>query len=258
MQQPVALSRRGNGVRTRRLALYVIAVLVVAGTVTAFVQSYEGLYGWASRYLSPGWARTWPLQVDAWIAVGELALYVGYRDNWPARRKVWPWVAAITGLAASTGFNVGHMAATDLPGRLTAAVPPIAAFGGLYLGLQVLKQIEDSPGDMLRSHGVSVASAVQLAATLVATDRIHARRPSLAFDQPDRLDDGQAASASDGHSPASGRRFAAELEKTARHIMTQDPGITGAELARQLGVPERTGGRVLKRVRHTDKGSSRS
>lgn len=254
MQQLVAPSVHRNGVRTRRLALYVIAVLVVAGTVTAFVQSYEGLYGWASRYLSPGWARTWPLQVDAWIAVGELALYVGYRDGWPARRKVWPWVAAITGLAASTGFNVGHMAATDLPGRLTAAVPPIAAFGGLYLGLQVLKQIEDAPGGGSRPHGVPLASAVQLAATLVATDRIYARRSFHGLDHPDRRYDIQVASTSNGHSQANGRRLAADLEETARHMVARNRDITGAELARQLGVPERTGGRLLKRIRHTNRG----
>jgi hypothetical protein len=253
MQQLVAPSVHRNGVRTRRLALYAIAVLVVAGTVTAFVQSYEGLYGWASRYLSTGWARTWPLQVDAWIAVGELALYVGYRDGWPARRKVWPWVAAITGLAASTGFNVGHMAATDLPGRLTAAVPPIAAFGGLYLGLQVLKQIEDAPSGTLRPHGVPLASAVQLAATLVATDRIYARRSSHGFDQPDGLEEKQMDGArGNGSSFPTGRRLAPEVEEMARQIVAQNAGITGAELARRLGVPERTGGRVLKRIIRTD------
>jgi hypothetical protein len=165
---------------------------------------------------------------------------------------VWPWVAAITGLAASTGFNVGHLAATDLPGRLTAAVPPIAAFGGLYLGLQVLKQVEDLPGRTVRQRGVTVATAVQLAATLVAADRIYARRPSHGVDQTDRLNDRQIAGASNGHSSAGGRRPAAGLEETARHVIWRNPGITGAELARQLGVPERTGGRVLKRIKRSE------
>jgi hypothetical protein len=52
--KPTPLARR----RSRTIALYALAVLVVAGTATAFVQSYEGLHGWASRYLSPAWART--------------------------------------------------------------------------------------------------------------------------------------------------------------------------------------------------------
>jgi hypothetical protein len=250
MQQLVAPSARRNSVRTRSLALYAIAALVVAGTATAFVQSYEGLYGWATRYLSPGWARTWPLQVDAWIAVGELALYVGYRDRWPMCRKVWPWVAALTGLAASTGFNVGHMAASDLPGRLTAAVPPIAAFGGLYLGLQVLKQIEDAHDGTLRLPGVPLASAVQLAATLVATDRIYDRGAFMRVDQAARINETQVDRA--GRNSAAGRRLAQDVEETARHIVKRSPGITGAELARQLGVPERTGGRVLKRIKRAD------
>jgi hypothetical protein len=247
MQHLVAPSARRNCARTRSLALYVIAVLVVAGTVTAFVQSYEGLYGWASRYLSPGWARTWPLQVDAWIAVGELSLYVGYRDRWSARQKVWPWVAAITGLAASTGFNVGHMAATDVAGRVTAAVPPIAAFGGLYLGLQVLKYVDEA--GIRRRRGVPLVSAINLAATLVAADRLNRRRAQL---EVDALGQGEELPAASGHTngskPASGRRLATEIEDTARVIVAQEPAISGAELARQLGVPERTGGRLLKRI----------
>jgi hypothetical protein len=52
-----------------------------------------------------------------------------------------------------------------------------------------------------------------------------------------------------GHNSASGRRLAQDVEETARHLVTRNPSITGAELARQLGVPERTGGRVLKRIK---------
>lgn len=197
-------------------------------------------HGWADRFLSEDWARTWPPQVDAWIAVGELALYVGYRDGWPARRKIWPWVAAITGLAASTGFNVGHLAATDLPGRLTAAVPPIAAFGGLYLGLQVLKHIEDANEIAQERNGIPISAALNLAATVVAADRLRHGKA--------RACEPNGVIALNGH-PAAGRPDeAANPVSHARQLIRQKPDITGAELARMIGVPERTGSRLLQRI----------
>lgn len=203
----IATSEPGQPVqaRSRALAIYLIAAIVVTGTVIAFIQSYDGLYEWARRYLSDGWARTWPLQVDAWIAVGELALYVGYRDRWPAKKRIWPWVAALTGLAASTAFNVGHMTGVDLAGHLTAAVPPIAAFGGLFIGTQVLKNLGTVP-----------------------------------------------------HMPADEQQELPACSSTdlARQILQASPHITGADLANQLGVSERTGRRLRRRLLGADLATS--
>jgi hypothetical protein len=202
--------------RTRRLALYVIGIIVVAGTVTAFVQSYEGLYTWARRYLSEGWARTWPLQVDAWIAVGELALFVAYRDRWPARRRIWPWVAALTGLAASTGFNIGHLADADLAGQLTAAVPPVAAFGGLFLGMQVLKYVETNRTDRSAPQRADVPLAVALCLA-VAGKRRPPDRPAPGSDQ--RSPDQRPRPQPQDQPNRSGRRSPsrAHTELRARH-----------------------------------------
>jgi hypothetical protein len=44
------------------------------------------------------------------------------------------------GSALSVSANAGHVWHTDAPTRLTAAVPPLAALAGLYLGLGVLKR----------------------------------------------------------------------------------------------------------------------
>lgn len=87
---------------------------------------------------------SWPAEIDVFLAVGELALYVAYLDGWPARQRIWPWAIALTGLAVSIAGNIGHVQA--LPGhpviladRLTAATSPLAAFAGLSVGLLVLK-----------------------------------------------------------------------------------------------------------------------
>ena len=87
---------------------------------------------------------SWPAEIDVFLAVGELALYVAYLDGWPARQRMWPWATALTGLAVSVAGNIGHIQAGPghpviLADRLTAATSPLAAFAGLSVGLLVLK-----------------------------------------------------------------------------------------------------------------------
>jgi hypothetical protein len=61
-------------------------VLVAAASIVSFAESYCGLYLWASHHGLHGvWAVAWPLQVDVFIAVGELALFVALADRWPPR-----------------------------------------------------------------------------------------------------------------------------------------------------------------------------
>lgn len=87
---------------------------------------------------------SWPAEIDVFLAVGELALYVAYLDTWPARQRIWPWATALTGLVVSVVGNVGHIQAipgepVTLADRLTAATSPLAAFAGLSVGPLVVK-----------------------------------------------------------------------------------------------------------------------
>jgi hypothetical protein len=131
--------------RTRRIALYVIAVLAVLASADALTHSYAGLYGWAVHHRLGGWqALSWPAEIDVFLVVGELALYVAYLDAWPGRQRVWPWATAVTGLLVSVAGNIGHIqpmpgAPVTLADRVTGATSPVAAFAGLMIGLLVLK-----------------------------------------------------------------------------------------------------------------------
>jgi hypothetical protein len=135
--------------RTRRAALYVIGAIAILASVNALAHSYTGLYDWALHHRLGGWqALSWPAEIDVFLIVGELALYVAYLDAWERRYKLWPWVTAITGLGISVAGNVGHV--QSLPGspvtladRLTAATSPVAAFAGLMVGLLVLKMTRE-------------------------------------------------------------------------------------------------------------------
>jgi hypothetical protein len=131
--------------RTRRAALYAIGMIAILASANALAHSYAGLYDWAIHHRLSGWqAKSWPAEIDVFLAVGELALYVAYLDDWPARQRIWPWTTALTGLTVSIAGNIGHIQAVPghpviLADRLTAATSPIAAFAGLTVGLLVLK-----------------------------------------------------------------------------------------------------------------------
>ena len=131
--------------RTRKAALYAIGLIAILASANALAHSYAGLYDWAVHHRLTGWqAMSWPAEIDVFLAVGELALYVAYLDGWPARQRVWPWATALVGLGVSVAGNIGHIQAEPgqpvlLADRLTAATSPLAAFAGLAIGLLVLK-----------------------------------------------------------------------------------------------------------------------
>jgi hypothetical protein len=160
--------------RTRRLALYAIGAIAILASANALAHSYAGLYGWAVHHRLSGWqAMSWPAEIDVFLAVGELALYVAYLDGWPARQRVWPWVTALTGLAVSVAGNIGHIEPEPgrpviLADRLTAATSPLAAFAGLAIGLLVLKMVRGQAQADSKEHPASGEPAMASATPFVA------------------------------------------------------------------------------------------
>lgn len=129
----------------RHAALAGIAALVAAASAVSFAESYHGLYLWARGHgIGGGWAVLWPLQVDVFIAVGELALFVALADGWAARSRAGAWAVTLAGLAVSVAGNVGHVTGGTIAARATAAVPPVAAAAALAVGLGVLKRATGS------------------------------------------------------------------------------------------------------------------
>jgi hypothetical protein len=126
----------------RRVALASIAVLVTATSATALAESYRALVTWSARHgITGALASVWPLQVDTFVVIGELALFVALADGWSVRSRVGAWGVALTGLAVSVAANVGHTVSGDWLTRATFAVPPLAAAASLAVGLGVLKRV---------------------------------------------------------------------------------------------------------------------
>ena len=156
--------RNGQGALVRAAtvtALYVIAVLIAAASAVSFAESYRGLAAWAREHgLSGAWAVAWPLQVDVFIAVGELALFIALANSWPLRSRVAAWAVTIAGLAVSVAGNVGHVSGHSLSARGTAAVPPLAAGAALAVGLGILKRVVAGDGPVLVPGAVPARAAV--------------------------------------------------------------------------------------------------
>jgi Protein of unknown function (DUF2637) len=131
----------------RKAALIAIGCLVAAASLVSFAESYRALLDWASHHgLHSGWAVLWPVQLDTFIAVGELSLFVAMVDRWRGRSRVFAWLVVSAGLAASVAGNVGHVTGGDSASRITAAVPPLAAAAALTVGLGVLKRVVAAAG----------------------------------------------------------------------------------------------------------------
>jgi Protein of unknown function (DUF2637) len=173
----------------RRAALTAIAVLVAAASLTSFAESYRGLWLWAHEHgLSGAWAVAWPLQVDVFIAVGELALFVALADRWPLRSRAGAWAVTVLGLAVSVAGNVGHVQAHSLADRATAAVPPLAAAAALAVGLGVLKRVVEhhhqaaGPPVLAQvAHDAGQAAQAALRATVAAGNPLSGRQLAERF-----------------------------------------------------------------------------
>jgi hypothetical protein len=156
---------------TRRAALYAIGAIAILASANALTHSYAGLYDWAVHHRLSGWqAMSWPAEIDVFLAIGELSLYIAYLDGWPTRHRVWPWATALTGLTVSIAGNIGHIQAEPgqpviLADRLTAATSPIAAFAGLTVGLLVLKMTRRQAGPGTPGMAVPVTTSTQPAGT---------------------------------------------------------------------------------------------
>jgi hypothetical protein len=157
----------------RRAALVAISVLVAGASLVSFAESYRGLYLWAHEHGLHGvWAAVWPLQVDVFIAVGELALFVALADNWQKRSRIAAWIVTLGGLAVSVAGNVGHVATHTFDVRATAAVPPLAAAAALAVGLGVLKRV-------VIAHHAAVSLAQAPVIGSVPSDVFEAAKASL-------------------------------------------------------------------------------
>jgi hypothetical protein len=155
-----------------------VAVIVTAASVASFAESYRALLDWAAGHgLPPFWAAVFPLMIDSFILVGELALFIAMALAWQTRRRAVAWAVTLTGVAVSVAGNVGHAWSEPVSNRVTAAVPPLAAFFGLFVGLLIVKYLTQ---DAVRVTGQPVTVTEQVTAEMVTTGYVPRHSDQLA------------------------------------------------------------------------------
>lgn len=141
-------------------ALWALAIIVCAATVTGLVESYNGLYIWfATHGIAGFWADYAPLMVDSFTVVGELAIFAGISRHWDWQSRVLPWISALLGIGASVAGNVGDKIGHPISWELTAAIPPLAGAFGIVIGLGVLKRVAKDHAEKKAAKTVSPVDA---------------------------------------------------------------------------------------------------
>jgi hypothetical protein len=240
--------------RARTVALAAICALVVAASLVSFAESYRGLYDWAGGHgLSGIWQAAWPLMIDAFIAVGELTLFVALADGWKLRTRIGAWLIITAGLAASVAGNIGHVAGHELTVRATAAVPPLAAAAAMAVGLGVLKRVIAARADVaadaadVATLGALSLSDVTSAGDMTVPAEVTPAAAPVVTSRPRRA----APKATPKATPKAAAVVTPQRAEADR-ILSREPDITHAELARRVRVTERTVQRWRKPDDDTD------
>lgn len=250
----------------RAAALWLIGLTVAATTSVSLTESYRALYVWATNHQVFGaYGYIWPILIDSFIIIGELALFVGMTDRWSVRARVFPWAVTLTGLAVSITGNVGHVHTTDIWTRLTAAVAPVVAWASLTVGLGVLKRV------IRLHHTTALASQEGIAPEVTLSVPEQPVETSTELVGPVLPNGPEDVSEADTgpqpvvrepaavRSPAGGGRHGGaprsrswSRDRRVKTLVTnaraRGEEITGADIGRKLGVSERHGQRLLQSV----------
>jgi hypothetical protein len=190
---------------------------VVGLAVAGFAMSYDALHSLAAQQGVPApLAWLWPLVVDGFIVVASLSVVRAVAEE---RRAFYPWALVLAFSAISVAFNVVHAAPT-LVARLVAAIPPAA----LVLSFELL----------MRQLRAALRPADDLVPATATGPTSEQRREPATSSGPPLLEQV--------------RGICAARQRT-------DKRVTGAVLARELGISDGYARRLLRQLA-TDSGGT--
>lgn len=237
----------------------VTAVLVAVLAAGAFALSYEVLYGLASTHgVETNSAWLWPLLLDFAMIVFSLAIL---RANLRRESALYPWILTVVYAGLATTANVFDVAQLHIPEVVidvtVRALPPIS----LVLAFELFVK-------MLRAELERNAVTKSMAALLTEQEKFEAefkreqqneqnaleelrQKQWKEQEKVDGLEEKKAKLSREITALERGkkRQPVAVGDKTkdqARKILTERPGISGAELGDLLGKSDSLG-RKLKR-----------
>ena len=198
---------------------------VVALALAGFAMSYDALHALAAEQGVPApLAWLWPLVVDGFIVVASLSVVRAVAEQ---RRAAYPWMLVLAFSGISIAFNVVHAAPTPVA-RIVAAIPPAA----LVLSFELLmRQVRAA----LRRSAQALAIEPETAGTPGPIT------PKLAHDRT---------------SSRSGIPLLEQVREICAASRRTDSRVTGAVLARELGISDSYARRLLRQLAADGEGTA--
>ncbi len=197
------------------------AVVVLAVATFAAVVSYSHIYDLGRLHGQAGTAaRLLPLSVDGLILAASLVLLHEARNGRQAPALARAMLAL--GVGATVAANVAYGLASGPLGAVISAWPAVAFIGSAEMAIGVVRRS--------RSATAPCATAPAKSTTTKRASRATPSAPRQR--QP--------------------RRAGPDMEASALAVLARQPGVTGADLGRQLGTTPRTGQRLLARLGDRD------
>ena len=126
----------------RAYAVRMAAGVVVVINATGTLESFMGLRAWAQGHeLVGAGGYLFPLFIDTFPLLAEVALFVGLLDGWRWKAKAVPAVVITAGVVLSVALQVGVSTSPDWATRATHGMAPVAAWLSLVIGTLMFELI---------------------------------------------------------------------------------------------------------------------
>ena len=181
-----------------------------------------------------------PLSIDGTVAAASMVMLRAARAGLgtPRLARFMLGLAVTATLAANVGYGLPY----GMAGALLSGWPAVAFIGCAEMAIGMVRKVTghgnglEAPCDRPAPQGIAALNG----------------RPSAAVaDRPARR---SRAAANGGH----GRRSRADIEAAALAVLSGQPGVSGTELGRAVGISERTGRRLLAQLSATGIGGQHS
>jgi hypothetical protein len=213
---------------------WVLAALAAAGSFTHIrdLAIRSGQHGWMADAIA--------VCIDLMCVMAVRERKRDQRLGRRCGRVSWPTVVLTLGVCLTIAANLAS--AQQTPWGWIMAATPAATF---LIAVSMLERRAAFPGRVSKRRASAYASG---------TKQVHTRRTRHA--DPERPAGPQAPREADSLEGSAHRLMvrptsrsrSPEIESRARTVLAQRPGITGADLGRTLGVTERHGRRLRKRL----------
>jgi hypothetical protein len=227
----------GSGIRAATTAAVLLVAVIAA--VVSFVHIEHLAVTHGQTELA---AMLLPVSIDGTVAAASLVMLRAARAGLGT-----PWLARVMlglSVVATLAANIAYGARYGITGSLLSGWPAVAFIGSAEMALGMVRRARQAVPDALPAPvptdaDVALSGApddVFPAATDDARVSGHLGMPDATRRRHTRDTTRQK------------RRTQADIEAEALAVLSRQPGISGAELGRSVGVSDRTGQRLLTRL----------